>query len=401
MCAAGWSEEEIMEHIKKAEEREDVTLTEVSSTNTVDQSATVRHLLVVGCGDGGSMIASAIRSKVPGTYAICYNTSPRAMEKINADIKMIPDAEDGSGKVRDYSKSVFKQGSYKVLLGNVAAALESRPDIAYILVCATADGGTGSGVSPMIAKILSDNNNIPVMILGVYPNLSEDATAQFNTMVWQDEVFRTNLPYMIFDNNVPGVSNKLQIHDKVNGSIAEMLRVITGDFYGNSNISTIDSRDMWMLLVNTGKRIVIASSQKRPSTGQSLDDYVEQMLEVNNQPMPDNVKGIGILLKGPSEMIRSMDTSLGKIRQTYGDAVVQYTHIEESDEIRISVIMSGCTEPENRLYMIKSRYDDIQNAQREDTSSIASMLGSMSNPLGTLKSTKKESVEPDLSGLDF
>ena len=400
---AKWSDEEIIKQIEKSKSNGNV-VTSAKKVDHIDKSSTIRHLMVIGCGDGGSMIASRIKNSIPGTYAICYNTSPGAMEKITADVTMVPNAEDGSGKVRQYSKDVFKQGAYKSLIGSVTNALDNHPDIAYIIVCTTADGGTGSGISPMVGKLISDNvsdtYDVPVIILGVYPNISEDATAQFNTMVWQDEVSRTGLPYMIFDNNVPGITNKMQIHDKVNGKIAELLKVITGDIYSNSTISSIDSRDMWMLLKNTGERIVIASNTVRPSTTSNLDAYVEEMLQNNYQPAPSNAKGIGIFVKGPAEMITKLDTSLSTIRATYGDALIQYSHVEEANDICISIIMSGCDEPEDRLYIIKSRYDDIKSSQRKKESSVSKLLGDMENPI-TLNVNKKSSVEPDLSALDL
>ena len=262
-------------------------------------------------------------------------------------------------------------------------------------------GGTGSGVSPMIGKFVSDNVNIPVIMVGVYPSLSEDATAQYNAMTWQDEVIRTGLPYMIFDNEIGGNGNKIRVHGIINSAIANVMKVISGDVFGDTNISMIDSMDMWMLLQNTGKRIVIALSDKKPTTGQTLDDYVLHMIKECHQPVPVNTKGIGIFVKGPKDMISSLDTSMSGVREVYGDAVVQYSHIEESDKVSIAIIMSGNSEPEERLYMMKSRYDDITNSQKEDVSSVASILGTMSNPIGGIKRSKKETIEPDLSALDF
>ena len=398
-----FTEEEIMEMVKKNEART-ATVTNtgnVTTSDVIDKTATIRNLLVIGCGDGGSMIASEISTQIKDCFTICYNTSTRAMDRVHSNVNIIPDAEDGSGKIRDYSKDVFKSGSYKILLGHVQSALEKRPDLAYVLVCTTADGGTGSGVSPMIGKFVSDNVNIPVIMVGVYPSLSEDATAQYNAMTWQDEVIRTGLPYMIFDNEIGGNGNKIRVHGIINSAIANVMKVISGDVFGDTNISMIDSMDMWMLLQNTGKRIVIALSDKKPTTGQTLDDYVLHMIKECHQPVPVNTKGIGIFVKGPKDMISSLDTSMSGVREVYGDAVVQYSHIEESDKVSIAIIMSGNSEPEERLYMMKSRYDDITNSQKEDVSSVASILGTMSNPIGGIKRNKKETIEPDLSALDF
>lgn len=401
MANNSFTEEQIMQQIQNANEK----ITKAGGDpnpkmKVADATFKRRNLMVIGCGDGGSMVAQEIRASVPETYAICYNTSGAATDGLRVDITIVPEAEDGSGKVRDYSKEVFKQGSYKHLLGNVQAALEKRPDIDYIFVITTADGGTGSGVSPMVAKFISDNTEVPVIIIGIYPNLMEDAIAQYNTMNWQSEVEKIGLPYMIFDNNING-KLKPVIHRLINKEIATMLKVITGDYYGNTDISMIDSRDMYMLLQHTGKRIFIETDTTRPRTGETLDEYIDAMINDAYQPKPDNVKGLGIFVKGPKQMLDTLDTSVSTIRNTYGNAAVQYTHVEESDNIQISVIMTGCSEPVDRLYTIRSRYDDIMAAQKADSSVLNDITSGLDNPFGTVKTKHLDKAEPDLSALDI
>lgn len=418
---ANWTEEEIMEQIKASENASKSAKLNVAASedgpakvSEIDQSATVRHLMVIGCGDGGSMIASQIRKSIPDTYCICYNTSPGVLDKLNVDLSVVPTEKDGAGKERTYSKEVFKQGSYKGLIGNVSAVLQKRPDIAYIIVCSTADGGTGSGISPMLAKLLSDNVSranvktdddygVPVILLGVYPDSTEDATAQYNTMMWQEEVSKIGVPYILFDNSKTGCLGKTMIHNKVNQTIVNSLRVITGDIYSNSSIQSIDSRDIWMMLENTGDRIVITTSEQRPLTGQSLDDYINDMLNISLQPLPSGARAMGVFLKGPMELIKNLDTSLSEIQTRYGKVKVKYVHIEDSKDIQISIILSGCSEPEDRLLEIKSRYEDIMRAQSANRFSVSSLLDGIEKPMEnkTHKKTNNPTSDVDLSALDI
>ena len=66
-----------------------------------------RNFIVVGTGDGGCNIAQAIKNVCPDTFFVAYNTSTRGMTRLNPDMVIAPDEEDGSGKVRSYSKEVF------------------------------------------------------------------------------------------------------------------------------------------------------------------------------------------------------------------------------------------------------------------------------------------------------
>src|SRR5574344_1354840 len=135
---------------------------------TIDPETVSRNLLVIGCGDGGCNIASAIRDRISDVSVIAFNTSSRGMDNIHADVKLIPAEEDGSGKFRDYSQDVFKSGAYNKLFTHVQKYVAETKNLQYIIVTTTCDGGTGSGVSPMVARFISDNFDTPVIIVGVY-----------------------------------------------------------------------------------------------------------------------------------------------------------------------------------------------------------------------------------------
>lgn len=390
-----FTESEIFDFVEKATAPKS---SEVKDVRKKEKDNNIRNLLVVGCGDGGCTIASDIGKAVSDSYVIAYNTSDRTMGDINADVRIIADGEDGSGKVRSFSKEIFKQESYKHLLDHVKKAADTTI-YEYILVCSTADGGTGSGISPMAAKMLSDNTDLPVILLGVYPSLDDDATAQFNAMQWQVECTKIGLPYMIYDNNQEG--SKKEIHEMVNTQIANMARLISGNLYGNHVVSIIDNRDMYMLLQHVGGRIICGTSTIRPTTNESLDQYIEKQLASICQPLPANIGGIGIFLKGPKTIIDRLDPSIQQIRNTYGDAAIHYQHIEYDDnELRISWIFSGNDEPEERLFKMKDRYDYIMNNQKSKSVFSDMMSEQMSDPLGA-PGKKKQKTEMDLSALDI
>lgn len=358
-----------------------------------------RNLLVIGCGDGGCNIASAIGQEIPDSLIIAYNTSVRNMNSIRADIKLVPEKEDGSGKSRDYSKEVFKY-AHNDLLNAVKKILEGT-EIEYIIVTTTTDGGTGSGMSPIAAKLIADNVDVPVVIIGVYPSVENDAMAQYNTLSWQKEVTKTGLPYMLFDNNEllkTGMSVRLT-HQKVNSYIVNCMKLISGMLYGNDAVMTVDNRDFFMLIQHIGKRINIATSTLKPTVNQTLDQYVDDMVRNSLQPLPANVGGIAIFLRGNEEMLGKMDVSLPEFRAKYGDAAVHYSHIEvDSDAVQISILTSGSSEPVDRVYEVRDRYDDIMNNQNKLDDVAESMLDNMVNPLGG--AVKKKESNPS-SGLDL
>lgn len=389
-----WSDEQIKNVIEK------------SANPVVDKvsSKTYRSLMVIGCGDGGCNIASEIRSKVPNTFCILYNTSQRAINKLTADVQVIPTNEDGTGKNRKYSQDVFKNGAYKYLLENVTNQLERKP-VDYILIVTTCDGGTGGGVSPMVAKFIADNVDCPVIILGVYPSLNEDAASMFNAMTWQQDVDKTGLPHILLSNDTTTTDFKVTVHRQVNEYAVKVAELIAGTHFGETNISAIDNKDMNILLNHIGGRISLYGKEGRPTVNQSIDDYVTEMTNEWKMLKPANVRGIGLFVKSTKDIIERADTALNKFRATYGNAAVQYVHLEECDNTDpgyIALICSGCDSPMDAIMMMKNRYDDIQASIHKSSMSVNDVLGDMDSPLGTVRKEKpNKRTELDLSALEF
>ena len=253
-------------------------------------------------------------------------------------------------------------------------------------------------MSVMAAKMLADNVNIPVVILGVYPSLRDDSTAQWNAMQWQVEVTKSGLPYLIFDNNMN--ATKKVVHEAVNTYITNVMKLISGNMYGDHVVSIIDNRDLYMLIQHIGGRIVVGTSTTRPTIDESLDDYIDKMIEESHQPAPANIGGIGIFLKGPKELIDKFDPSVHKIRNKYGEASVHYLHIEYADDVNISFVFSGNDEPSERLFIMKDRYDYLMSTLKSKSIFSDVMADQMTNPLGDIKQ-KKVSNDIDLSALDM
>lgn len=358
-----------------------------------------RNIMVIGTGDGGCNIASAIKKKQPSVYAIAYNTSKRSLPTLSVNKAVVPNAEDGSGKDRSYSKEVFKKAAYKTLMQLVKEEL-AQTEYEYIIITTTADGGTGGGSSPNIAKVISDNVSVPVIILGVYPALAEDAKAQYNTIAWQADVEKTGLPYIIYDNETRSNFPKAVMQSEVNDEIAEAMTVITGAAYGDTNISAIDNRDMHMMLVEAGGRINVVTSTKKPKVGETIDAYLDSIFSSAAQPKPSGQMAMGLFVKGPKAFISSIDTSLFDFRDKYGDALL-YTHIEEADDVRISMVVAGSDVPDLRLQQIKERYDDIMSNVHTNSMTAASVLEEIDDPFSIKHTAAQPKTDDDFSGLDL
>lgn len=357
-----------------------------------------RNILVIGTGDGGCNIASDIKKAYPEVRTIAYNTSSRGTDSLKIDKFLIPEAEDGSGKQREYSKDVFRRGVYRHVLEAVYAF---GKDADYVVVTSTCDGGTGGGISPMITKLLMQNLGIPVIVIGVYPSLSEDGRAQHNMLEWQKEIEDIKARYMIFDNNFYADLPKMQVHQKVNQDIVDTIGILLGKDFGRTNIQAIDTRDMEMILNRYSGRITIGVSHSRPRVGKTISDVCVHECENCSQPAPDCAQSYGLFVKGGQDFLNTVDASAVDIRDAFGEGDM-YTHLEVSKDIEIALVCGGSRAPENRIQLAAARYNEIM-AERNGNRTI--MDGIMSELIPEedeyARGSHRELTEVDLSALDL
>lgn len=345
-----------------------------------------RNLLVIGTGNGGCNIAATIKRKYPDNIGlILYNTSQKGLRDISdvADRSIIIADADGSGKDRSLSKELFKRGAYKNAIEEINQ-VSANKQFDYILICTTTDGGTGGGISPIMAKLIRDNVDIPVMILGVFPSTLEDAVAQYNSIEWFNEVRKSEVPYIIFDNDG---YNKMQ-HGEINDIIANHVGVIVGEYFSDSEVSQIDNQDISNVL-NDGGHICVY-------LGDHPEASMEELIKKSHQPEAEMAYSCAVFMKGPESVIRNNDAS--RVREYFGSKV-SFNHLEISNRTKIGVIISGCNPPEKRLRVMKDQYDRMM-ATTSDNDIDSFTTFSVENPMKakSARHTEKKSASSSNGG---
>ena len=364
-----------------------------------DQNPFAKKIMVIGCGDGGCNIASDIKKAYPETVTLAYNTSRRGWDTLKIDKFLIPDAEDGSGKEREYSKTVFKKGVYRYVL-EAAHTLSKNAD--YALVISTCDGGTGGGVSPMITALLQKNLGIPVIAIGIYPTLAEDAHSQRNLLEWQKEMEDINARYMIFDNEFYSGFPKAQIHASVNSDVVNIVGFLLGHEFGKTDIQAIDGRDMEILINSRPGRIGIYVGSGRPRVGKTMDTFLGQIIDENGaQPMPSDPSAYGLFIKADEDYINSVDTTMLSIRDKFGEGDV-FTHLEVASSPKVALLCSGCSAPKARVELAAQRYNECV-ANRHKTSTVMDeVMGKIEYEEALyFQGSRRELADFDLSDLDL
>lgn len=422
------TQEEIHDALDKAEQNKalgdlrDAIVESEARAEKEERPNTTRRVIVIGCGDGGCNVSTLItKNATNSVFTIAYNTSKHNMRDHLANRKEQftgtgKDGRpiDGSGKDRDYSKMMFRS-MVPTTFKDIKEGINTLKVVDYFIITTTVDGGTGSGMSAVLAKLLQDNaTHIPVVLVGIYPTMSDDAMSMKNALDWQREVIKAKVPYIILDNNIPyqkAISNHetvkiADIHREVNEQAMRAALLLIGSHYGPSTIGIIDRQNLYKLVREIPGRIVATSSNVRPAASQSLDDYVETMLADSCQPAPSKLQGIGVWVKGPKNTLAQMDTSLIRLQQKYGEATLKFAHVEESDDTEIGILLSGCDEVRDRMVDMRHRFDDIRAQGEKEPSCIDELMDGLDSPImSTVErmsdKTEDQNAELDMSAFDL
>lgn len=164
-------------------------------------------ILFVGIGQCGNNIAYEMEQL--GYNAMCINTSNVDLESVKCKAKYhIP---TGFGCNRDRDKALDFAMNYWQTMSNVIDRYFPRQDLIYF--CYSLGGGTGSGISPVLADVVAQNNpNKTYGAVVVMPRLDDDRIILENAEICYRET--TNVegikPLFILDNNTR--DNKLEIN---------------------------------------------------------------------------------------------------------------------------------------------------------------------------------------------
>lgn len=273
------------------------------------------RFVIVTEGQGGASIGQVLKASLPNSTMIAVNTSNQDLDQIvgipdQFKFKIGGENADGAGKNRNRAKMYFKNFSAtntytKEKLGVIDTFIGYYEEILFhptqqtiIIVCFSSDGGTGSGLGPMMTASLTNymntckgftykdkefaiddvTNIIPrPVVIGLTPkcSVSAGATNLQNTIECfldiQKSIDAGIGHYLIADNNLPA-----SVEYK---STEEMFRIINSriciplvKFLGielNSSIKCMDLQDK----INTLR--IPGASAFVSITNENLYAYVE------------------------------------------------------------------------------------------------------------------------------
>lgn len=310
------------------------------------------------------------------------NTTEFDMNKLQGKCEnIIIYGGDGAGKNRKRGKQLLK-ASYQ---GIIDKLVDIFIDCDVILLEASTGGGSGSSSIALITDLLRSSfvklkrdktiDKLPVFIpLGILPSLSEDLTAQSNTIEAVHEIDSLKTAYMLLDNNVLHDSNIKDIYENINMTASQFARIIRGDYNSESTtLGNMDNRDFERLISTEGLMTIntVAGIKSTDLDKMSMGDIILKSIRssFNVQLQKDKVIGkIGIIYNITESMLDKVKDSYPEIEKEIGTTPYKFKHVnivEDESETSIITILTGLSAPESRISEIVDVIEEAKDSVKK------------------------------------
>lgn len=370
------------------------------------------NIAVLGIGNAGGQVANIACAR--GFNTFCINSSEKDLDIIDENISVfLLGNSEGAGKDRRVAKSFVKQ-YYKDLL-KTDDFVDFINNIDVVFIVSSTGGGTGSGMSVILADILSRVYVNKIFInIGILPTLTDSIGAQRNTLEYLKEINNLGKGYMLYDNNKYKHLTPDVYMSKVNMEIVDALCYLRGDYSFKTKFGMIDDADMFKLLTVPGMINITYYEnfmEKDMEDKVMLDAFIPKVMKSNGTCQIDKdriIKRMGIIVNLTEDLSRYYSSGMEDFKSNVGEPLEVFEHyyLKEDDSVpnRLAVILSGLSIPDDRIQIIIQRIKEVEDAlnKRKETS-ILDSIGGMDdlhvNSLGVDRTRSGE--QTDVADIEF
>lgn len=306
--------------------------------------------VVIGLGNCGNSIVSeiAMRKALDDVilYAIDSTTTSVSLNNTNrvTYIPIISDEKAGSGRNRERGGEMYQ---YHEDLGDFEQMYETCMNAKNpVIVITSAAGGTGSGSTPKLCKMLTDMD-IHVIPIIVCPALEDPDAYHLNNNDLFLELEEAGIKTYAVFRNIAGDAN----YTPINKQIVDMVEIMLGRKYEDTNLDSIDDSDLDAILSMPGR--IMAVSAKATDT-QNLTRQLTKELFAGYQPAwteEDADKYTFMTAYSLKSMFASQDfyNVFEEVRARVPHYIDEYRNIVQTDnggESEAVVIVAGLPRPE-------------------------------------------------------
>lgn len=320
------------------------------------------------------------RFEEEGFPCVVANSSIEDLATRNAKNKLHFRNGTGCHKNRKMSKALLKD-NLELLIDEVRAKM---PSITTLFICASAAGGTGSGMLAATSKILSKQLGINICIVTVLPDKSENFQSYANTVELFQEIEHLEGIGAVFILDNSKHNDKMKINDIFYTHLSAFLANENGGNYGCLDRSEIDK------LLSTPGMAVISK------LGKDNADKVISSITSNNIYAPIEqdkvVRYIGI-------MTCDNHVDMSQLYSETGPPIDTYIGTNATANV---CMVSGLSLSRTRLNQIKeAAQTNMEIIKKGMEASKDSLFGDSVGFLGAFDDEKPVEKKKEQSGLDI
>lgn len=319
-----------------------------------------RRMLLIGNGKTGNKLVNEMIKKDSRYTGLFVNTAYNDMaklEKFSDDNAFLFPSANGSGKNRNIAKEYVK-GQIKSLVDTIA----SYPLHDTIVIFTSADGGTGSGVTPMLIQLLHKtfmmkDLNRSINLVAVIPDCNNEDKVSFeNTIEFWNEIVAIKDECL---NDIKLVDNsKGQTYAEINERVTDELNRAYS-MNGEHDEGDIDDADAKKFNIEKGFGLVLPLDNKFRYAKEAIDSALDNSIFAIPNSYECNYLGIS-LVEG--------DFKINDVRNCF-DTVYKTTYRTYNNKHN-TIVLAGCDAPSEIIENIKESLDEInnKNLKRENKS---------------------------------
>lgn len=358
----------------------------------------MKSIGILGVGQAGGNIAEV--ASALGFQTALINTNQRdGAVNTRVEKKYFVPGFNGAGQDRSLGFRAVQE-NYREIIDFVSSSLKN---IKLLLVAFSTDGGTGSGMSPLLIDLLIDQlPGIKVGAIAILPERNVLAGNRINTAECIEELSEIEAISSVFlvDNDqmrkMKPQSSKHEIYLSANHqtmeAISHLLKITKkSSFYGN-----FDETDLMNILETRGVTIISSAAITDAKTTSDVSTKV-QISWANSIFCPVESQGViraGLIYEGPENISKLINVP--SIFEKVGEPLQLFegTYISETDPT-ITTILAGLSFPTRRLSSIEESLEKnkerLQNlVKKEHTQKYESKISWATNL--KLKKTERQSV---------
>lgn len=368
---------------------------------------------IIGLGGAGNQIANKASEYDFFTGAINFSQSDLdSAENIDLKLKLL--GSEGVGKNRD--EAIRLLGNNWESAVNFIKENFSHPSTKVIVFAFSTGGGSGSGISPLLLDILTNEMPDKVFVaMPIIPDKNEVFVNQMNCLSTFEQLSKLNIAVFPIDNEKIKVQNEIAgknvLYQVANNSIVDILKKIVSYTEKNSRNGNIDEKDLLQIFRTKGIGIMAEVDINQSANGEIVlnDDHVTKLIQQSWDKSifaPVDYKQVvraGIILDGSESLMQFLnyDKIFSKFQNGMPIDLFEGNYHEQKG--KVYSILTGLSWCNTRLkeveYIIEENRQKAESVlneteNQEYKSNITSFTTRIRN---TTESSKKRSVSDILN----